>query len=319
MKATEGGMAPSTPDATGIKWFGLDPTFRANWAGSKAAGVVRGAYHFGRPDLGNTPEAEADWFLSRVLPGLQPGDLLALDLESGTGNLAAWAARWLARVRARAGFAPMLYASPNFMATRGITFANIGGHYGQWLADWTAHEPGPTNGWPVIAIWQYGSATLSGVGKVDGDLFNGDRATLVKYGKPGTPPAPTPAPNPAPVPPTPTPEPVPAPVPVPSPEPTPGGKPVAIDPTQTQKDASAFARLLAALFGTGPDGVEQGFGTSEFWLCLMALAVDVAGPYFHVLQGITPTTELAFAGLIAAGYTWFRSWRKRAATPAKAA
>jgi hypothetical protein len=94
---------------------------------------------------------------------------------------------------------------------------------------------------------------------------------------------------------------------------------MAIDSVQTQKDATAFARLLTGLFGTGPDGVEQGFGTSEFWLCVMALAVDVAGPYYHVLQGITPTTELAFAGLIAAAYTYLRTWRKKPATVAPVA
>lgn len=149
---------------------------------------MRGAYHFGRPDLGNSPEAEAEWFYSVVNgSGIEPGDLLALDLEMGTGSLAWYAARFEAKLRALCGFNPMFYASPNFMATRGINFGNIGGSYGLWEADWQATMPAPAAGWPVLAIWQYGSGgTLAGInGRVDGDIFNGDRATLLKYGKPG--------------------------------------------------------------------------------------------------------------------------------------
>lgn len=91
---------------------------------------------------------------------------------------------------------------------------------------------------------------------------------------------------------------------------------MAIDPTKTQADASAVARLLTSAFGTGPDGIEQGFGTSEFWLVVLALGFDVAEPYIPGLKAITPDTQLAFAGLLAAAYTAFRSWRKKAAAPA---
>lgn len=86
---------------------------------------------------------------------------------------------------------------------------------------------------------------------------------------------------------------------------------MAIDPTKTQADASAFARLLTAMFGTGPDGIEQGFGTSEFWLVVLVLGADVAEPYVPGLKAITPDTQLAVAGLLAAGYTFLRSWRKK--------
>src|SRR6185437_6282419 len=89
MKATEGGLVPGTPDAQAIALFGLDPTFRANWAQAKACGMIRGAYHFARPDLGNSPINEARWFLS-VVGQLEPGDFLAVDAECAGGNFAAW-------------------------------------------------------------------------------------------------------------------------------------------------------------------------------------------------------------------------------------
>ena len=261
IKATEGALRPGLADAQAIAQFGLDPDFRANWAEAKAAGLVRGAYHFGRPDLGNSPEAEADWFWSIVGPVLEPGDLIALDLESGSGDLHAWAARFLARLKAHAGFNPLLYASPSFLASRNITFRNVGGDYGLWEADWTANEPAPAAGWPVLAIWQYGSGgTLAGIaGRVDGDVFNGDRNTLLKYGKPGlagaapgsvTPPAPQPAPAPAPTPapaPAPAPAPVPAPAPIPAPAPVPTPAPAPAPETFPAPPAGFVAWLEAVL------------------------------------------------------------------------
>src|SRR5438128_1603090 len=44
----------------------VDPTFSGNWAAIADAGLARICYHFARPDLGNTAEAEANWFLSQV-------------------------------------------------------------------------------------------------------------------------------------------------------------------------------------------------------------------------------------------------------------
>lgn len=46
----------------GSKW----PRAVVSWAGIKAAGMLLGAYHYARPDLGNTPEAEAKYFLEIV-------------------------------------------------------------------------------------------------------------------------------------------------------------------------------------------------------------------------------------------------------------
>ena len=189
IKATEGALPVGTYDAPAIAQFGLDPDFRSNFANAKAAGIARGAYHFGRPDLGNTAQAEAEWFYSIIGSSLQPGDLVALDLEEKASALAQWAAQFEAELRALCGFNPFFYASPGFMSANGITFANIKGSYGLWEADWTSAMPPPAAGWPVLAIWQDGSAgTLAGInGKVDGDIFNGDLATLLKYGKPAPP------------------------------------------------------------------------------------------------------------------------------------
>lgn len=212
MKATEGGLVPGTGDAQAIQLFGLDPQFRANWHQSRAVGLIRGAYHFARPDLGNSAAAEAAWFLY-VVGDLLPGDLLALDAECGGGNFGQWCRQWLAYVHDRVGFWPLFYTFRSWPAAHGVTFTGIGGGSGLWLsAPDVADVPPPVAGWPLTAIWQKAS------GVVGGDIFNGTRDQLLKYGKPAPPPPP-PAPAPPPPVPVPTPAPPPEPVPVPAPPP----------------------------------------------------------------------------------------------------
>ena len=62
-----------------------DPAFgKGRWAAMKKVGLVRGAYHFGRPQKGRDPKAEVAEFLAGLdaAGGLQPGDLVPiLDLE----------------------------------------------------------------------------------------------------------------------------------------------------------------------------------------------------------------------------------------------
>lgn len=222
MKATEGGLAPGTSDAQAIQLFGLDPQFRANWHQSRAVGLIRGAYHFARPDLGNTPAGEAAWFLY-VVGDLLPGDLLALDAECQGGMFGEWCREWLAYVHDRVGFWPLFYTYRSWPAQNGVTFGDIRAGAGLWLsAPDVPAVPPPVAGWPFTAIWQRAS------GVVGGDIFNGTRDELLKYGKPQPPapppPPPAPAPTPAPPPPVPAPPPVP-PEPVPPPAPAPAPPP----------------------------------------------------------------------------------------------
>ena len=92
------------------------------------------------------------------------------------------------------------------------------------------------------------------------------------------------------------------------PNPVPGGTVVidAIPPT-TRADVEAVAAKLIDLSASG-DGVEAGFTTTEFWLTVIAVGADFAGPYL----GVTiPDNErmLIAAGLVMA-YGAFRTWRK---------
>ncbi|MFZ0314584.1 MAG: GH25 family lysozyme [Candidatus Korobacteraceae bacterium] len=87
-------------------WY-TDPTFAGNWPAMKAAGIIRGAYHFvGLPLPSTSPSnwnddihSQVDHFLAAIGP-LQSGDLPpALDFEDGDSP-----ARWKALISSnRAG------------------------------------------------------------------------------------------------------------------------------------------------------------------------------------------------------------------------
>ncbi|MDE2101837.1 MAG: glycoside hydrolase family 25 protein [Patescibacteria group bacterium] len=160
LKATEG---------TGF----IDPYFAADWEAVKAAGLVRGAYHFAHPET-NTPEAEAAFFL-KAIPSLEPGDVLILDIEvESAGNFHDWASRWLALVHAESGIRPWLYSYASWLTGHGLAAPDLAG-YPLWLAAYQETEPPVVQPWPCITCWQYTDAeTLPGVpGQVDASRWYG--------------------------------------------------------------------------------------------------------------------------------------------------
>src|SRR5262245_48071429 len=84
-----------------------DPMFAQNWAGAKAAGLLRGAYHFFEAD--DDPQQQAENFLKTV--SLESGDLPpVLDVEASstssevsTATIVANIAVWLQTVEQATG------------------------------------------------------------------------------------------------------------------------------------------------------------------------------------------------------------------------
>lgn len=169
-----------------------DTTFAYNWEACQRAGIARGAYHYARPDA-NAATDEAAWFLHCVGP-LQPGDVLALDLEAGTGDLSTWVATWLQFVEQTCGFRPLVYSTASFLTTHSCDTPTIA-QSGLWLASWGVSAPTVPPPWELWAAWQYSDAgAVAGIsGAVDQDLFNGTIDQLRAYGLPQ--PAPAPAPK----------------------------------------------------------------------------------------------------------------------------
>lgn len=187
----------------------VDRAAACTMQGVTNAGLRRAVYHFARPDLGNTADAEADWFISQTREYIATGVIPVLDWEpGGTWNKHTdWALRWLQRVEQAWGVKPLIYMSASTIKTGDWT-AVAQANYGLWAAGYPAgyagdrlRNPGAVpydvSPWPFAAAWQYSSTgNVPGIGeRVDVNWFYGDAGTWAKYAKaePGTHTNPTPS------------------------------------------------------------------------------------------------------------------------------
>ena len=163
----------------------VNPYFQQTWRDIQAAGMARGAYHFARPD-DNLPENEVDFFLRNV-GDLQPTDLVALDLESGSGSLLNWTIDWLKYCEQRVGFKPLLYSGTWFLQPHDCLNSSLLASYPLWLSGYQSNMPAVPDGWNTIAMWQFtDKATIPGIqGDVDQSVFLGSLDDLHTYGKQG--------------------------------------------------------------------------------------------------------------------------------------
>ena len=161
----------------------LDPDFEKNWSDAKSANIIRGAYHFFRPN--QEAAAQATHFIQHVR--LEAGDLPpVLDIENVVGakvpaDLALRIRIWLELIEQMTGRKSIIYTSPNFWNEH---LTDEFGEYPLWLANYEI--PSPTvipKGWKTWTFWQYSEqATVVGIdGKVDTTLFNGSWDELEKF------------------------------------------------------------------------------------------------------------------------------------------
>jgi lysozyme len=172
-----------------------DPTFDDNWAGSKAAGLLRGAYHFFRANV--DAKKQATKFIDYVKSMKDDGELPpVLDLETqdnqGKDKIIARAKTWLDLVEAAFGRKPIIYSGQYFLQDY---FSEAGGGPPSWARDyplWLAQYPNtyvegsqPTlpRGWFKWAFWQYSEkGRVNGINaKVDLNVFNGTLEELYKF------------------------------------------------------------------------------------------------------------------------------------------
>jgi lysozyme len=162
----------------------LDPEFATNWAGMKAAGLLRGAYHFFEPN--DDAGQQATFFLSTVQ--LESGDLPpVLDVETAAATSEAlWQGvqTWLDQVEAATGVRPILYLNKSF-ANEYDAPSSLAA-YPLWLAQYEVEIPTLPNGWTTWLLWQYSqTGTIDGVsGSVDFDQLNGPLSGLSALAKP---------------------------------------------------------------------------------------------------------------------------------------
>jgi lysozyme len=149
----------------------VNPTFEYNWAQIQRVGLVRGAYHFARPER-NRPREEVVHFLSHT--HFEGHDMPVLDLESGEGDLHDWCLSWLLHCQSVSGRKALLYSGPHFMQTHNLCAPDIAAAAGGlWLAAYADRKPYVPQGWREVTFWQFtDKEVLPGIsGGVDCNIY----------------------------------------------------------------------------------------------------------------------------------------------------
>jgi len=174
----------------------LDPKLGRNQSEARRVGLLIGYYHFARPDLGNSPESEAQFFIDKV-GKLKEGEFLALDYECPNQAQAHvdWCRKWLDYVYNKTSVKPFIYLNQS-QVQKFDWQSVVDGSYALWIAAYT-YDPRNNNfvtgKFKSAAMQQWtNNQQVPGIPvKVDGDVFFGDIPTLKKYGyKPAPPPPP---------------------------------------------------------------------------------------------------------------------------------
>jgi GH25 family lysozyme M1 (1,4-beta-N-acetylmuramidase) len=183
IKATEGTTFTAT-------------TFAANWANAKAAGVVRGSYHFARPStspsVSGSAIAQANFFVNTVKP--IKGDLqLVCDFEvTGSLNstdLGNWLTAFCTQIKTLTHEPAIVYTYPSFWSNMPSNWPIQ--NCALWIANYGVSSPSIPAPWSSTgyAFWQYSSTgAVPGIsGAVDLDTFNGNTTQLLKFTYPRDP------------------------------------------------------------------------------------------------------------------------------------
>jgi GH25 family lysozyme M1 (1,4-beta-N-acetylmuramidase) len=157
-----------------------NPYFATNWARIKAAGLIRGAYHFGHPSI--DPVTQANFFCNVVQP--THGDLqMALDIEVTDGKsptqVRSWIVSFINQIKVRTGRPGIIYTGFYFWRDSAGNGSNL--NCPLWLAAYVSNPaPYVPAAWGTFSFWQYtSSGSVPGVsGNVDRDAWNGSLTGL---------------------------------------------------------------------------------------------------------------------------------------------
>ena len=153
-----------------------DRQFNRNWLGAKENKMIRGAYHYYRPNENSLEQAEL--FIKIVT--LQKGDLPPiLDIEKLPKNqsldsLKVGLKRWLKAVELHYGVKPIIYTGEKYYDDfLKDEFSN----YLFWIANYNFYREEIEDDW---LFWQFTEkASIPGIkGNVDVNIYNGDLEQL---------------------------------------------------------------------------------------------------------------------------------------------
>ncbi|MFC3335549.1 glycoside hydrolase family 25 protein [Flavobacterium palustre] len=154
----------------------LDKRFRENWLNAKENHLIRGAYHYYRPNENSLEQAEL--FIKTVR--LQKGDLPpVLDIEKLPENqsverLKIGLRRWLIAVEEHYKVKPIIYTGESYYDD---FLKEEFSDYLFWIANYNFYREKMEEDW---LFWQFTEkASVSGIkGNVDVNIFNGDLQQL---------------------------------------------------------------------------------------------------------------------------------------------
>jgi len=154
----------------------LDKRFEENWLKAKENDLIRGAYHYYRPNENSIEQAEL--FIKTV--SLQKGDLPpVLDIEKLPKNqsierLKIGLRRWLNRIEEHYKLKPIIYTGESYYKD---FLKEEFSDYLFWIANYNFYREKMEEDW---LFWQFTEkASVSGIkGNVDVNIFNGDLQQL---------------------------------------------------------------------------------------------------------------------------------------------
>lgn len=173
--------------ATESTWY-VNPYFVPDSLAMRAAGLIRGTYHYADP---SRPAAAQAIFYATIVLG-QNGILdlpPVLDLENSGGlspaGLRAWVREFFAVLEPLTGRKTILYTDPRFWNTAMGATTEFADHP-LWIASYNGRSAPemPRGGWRTWRFWQYtSSGRLPGIPtRVDLNRYNGSIAALRSYG-----------------------------------------------------------------------------------------------------------------------------------------
>jgi len=156
----------------------VDKKFAENWVATKKMGLIRGAYHYYRPD--ENSKLQADLFIKNV--ALRKGDFPpVLDIEQmpkrqSMAELKKGIRNWLERVEQHYGVQPILYSGERFYTD---FLKEDFSEYTCWIANYNFFVENLKPHWQFWQFTEKGS--VYGIsGFVDVNIFNGTEDELVQ-------------------------------------------------------------------------------------------------------------------------------------------
>nr|QNJ46219.1 GH25 muramidase [Aspergillus sp.] len=166
-----------------------DTYFNSHYTGATNAGLIRGGYHFARPDK-SSGTAQAEYFLAhgggwskdgRTLPGM-------LDIEYNPygatcyglshSAMVSWVNEFLNEYHSKTGVYPLLYTTADWWNQCTGNAHGFGNKSPLVLASYSSESPRTVPGdWQTWTIWQNADKYKYGG---DSDIFNGDLTQLKK-------------------------------------------------------------------------------------------------------------------------------------------